>query len=255
MKKLVCIMLSVLMLLLCGCGTDADPLIKQELDNAVSAVNAETKLQCGYMLEITFGDQTVLYYAIGDAMWDRKAKTANAFFDQTYLGNSVVMENYFADGKMVTVENGEALAVKRDGDVLLSKFPYFMPETAVDGMEIIVGANSQGKTYTFVHQDTKALCESILGGDIYALVTAIKKPQKDKTVYGEGKCIYTVSGENLVSCRYEFDVKLFDTPAVTATYTPPESEYTLDLHITAKISYTHFGDKVEIQKYSTPDEE
>ena len=255
MKKITCIMLSVLFVLLCGCGTDADPLIKQELDNAVSAVNNQTKLKCDYMLEITFGDNTVLYYAMGDAVWDRESKTANAFFDQTYLGKSVEMENYFSNEKMVSVEDGYPLTIKRDGDVLLSKFPYFKVESAFEGNEIKVGANSFGKTYSFVHQDTKSLCESILGGDIYALVTAIKKPQKDKTVYGEGNCIYTVSEKGLESCRYEFDVKLYDTPSVTATYVPPESEYTLNLHVTAKITYTQFGGEVKIEKYSTPDEE
>lgn len=253
MKKLICICLSALFLL-CGCAEKADPQIKEELNSALDSVNAETKLSCDYMLEITFGDNSVLYYAKGDALWDRELKTANAFFNQTFLGASVEMENYFADNKMVTIENGEPITVERDADILLSKFPYFKPALPSEESKITVGNNSAGKTFTFTISDSKSLCENILGGDIYALATVIKKPQRDKTQYGEAKCVYTVADGKVSQLRYEFNVKLFDTPAVSANYVPPESEYTLDLKVVAKISYTSFGSDVTVEKYSTPDE-
>lgn len=254
MKRLICLMLSALMLF-CSCAEGEDNAqLKDELDSAVLAVNSEVKLTADYMLEITFGDSATLYYALGTASWDREQKIATAFFDQTYLGASVEMKNYFAGSEMVSVENGNPITVQRDGDILLTKFPYLKVFSADDGNSIVKGSNSQGNTYSFFASDTKTLCETILGGNIYDLVPQIKKPQEDKTQYGEAKCVYTVSEGRLLSCRYEFDIKLFDTPAVTANYTPPESEYTLDLHITAKISYTDFGDNVEIAEYATPDE-
>ena len=58
----------------------------------------------------------------------------------------------------------------------------------------------------------------------------------------------------VLSARYEFTVKLFDTPNGSANYTPPESEYTLELKVVAKVSYTDFGEGVKIEKYSSPDE-
>lgn len=242
-------MLSAL-LLLCACAEEQDPEIKADLDSAISAANAETRLSAEYMLEITFGNGTVLYYAMGDAAWDRTEKNANAFFDQTYLGSSVEMENYFSDGKMVSVENGNPIEVERDGDILMTKFPYFTPVSDDENPDIALSNNLSGTAYTFTRGDTRELCESILGGDIYALATVIKKPQKELTQYGNTKCVYTVSDGRLVSCRYEFDIKLFDTPAGNANYTPPESEYTLDLHVVAKLSYEGFGESVSVEEYS-----
>lgn len=249
MKKLICFLLVALMLLCCACDKDNNE-NRPQLDSALEAVNNQTKLECDYMLEITFGDKTVLYYAMGNAKWDRNEKVANAYFDQTYLGSSVVMENYFSGKEMVSVENGVPIIVERDGDILLSKFPYFKPMCAPQESKIEVGANSLGTTYSFDYADTKTLCENLLGGDVYALVPNIKKPQREKTQYTSGKCIYTEVDGMIASCRYEFDIKLYDTPMASANYNPPESDYTLDLHVTAKITYTDFGENVVIDEYS-----
>jgi hypothetical protein len=75
----------------------------------------------------------------------------------------------------------------------------------------------------------------------------LKKPQKEKTEYSDTKCVVTVKDGAVASARYEFDIKLFDTPSVVEGYTPPEKEYTIKLHITAKVVYEKFGDKVEIK--------
>ena len=77
-----------------------------------------------------------------------------------------------------------------------------------------------------------------------------KKPQKDLTEYGDVECIYTVKDGRIVSARFEFDMKLFDTPAYVPGYSVPEEEYTLNIHITAKVGYDKFGQDVVIKELS-----
>lgn len=250
MKKTLSLLLVLTMLLCWGCGEKPNPEIKKQMDSALETVNGETKLNCEYMLEITFGNGAVLYYAKGNAFWDREKLKAETLFDQTYLGNSVKMENYFADGIMYSLEDKVPLKVERDGEVMFTKFPYFKIPSCFGEGEIIPGTNSSGNSYKFYSAETKKLCDDILGGDIYALATVIKKPQPDKTQYSDTHCIYTEKDGKLVSARYEFTVKLFDTPASTSNYTPPESEYTLDVKVVAKLEYKNFGDEVEIKGYS-----
>ncbi len=254
MKKILSLLLAIAMLACWGCGEKPDPEIKKQMDSALETVNGETKLNCDYMLEITFGNGAVLYYAKGSAFWDRDLLKTETVFDQTYLGTSVKMENYFAHGIMYSVENNVPLKVERDGEALFSKFPYFKIPSCGDETAVTVGSNSSGTSYKFSRTDTKVLCEDILGGDIYALATVIKKPQPEKTEYSDTQCTYTENEGRLVSARYEFDIKLFDTPSGSANYTPPESEYTLDLHVVAKLEYKGFGDEVEIKDYSAPEE-
>ena len=84
--------------------------------------------------------------------------------------------------------------------------------------------------------DGKAFAESVVG-DLYSLVTAIKKPQREKTEYGKVACIIVVRGGTVESARYEYTVKLFDTPAYSKVYSAPESEYTVTVKVSAKITY------------------
>lgn len=222
----------------------------KELNSFADAVNSESRAEGEYLLSITFAN-AVLYHASGDVAWDREAKTAFADFSQTYLGDSSVMLNYFSDGKMISVDDGEVEESERDAEELFSKFPYFKVLTHdSSGGGITVGRNSTGTTYTFNRTDTKDIFDKLVGGDIYALVFSIQNPQPEKTQYGETQCVYMVVDGKLVSCRYEFDVKLFDTPAYVPGYSVPEDEYTIDLHVSAKITYENFGDTVEIGSYS-----
>ncbi|MBO5786634.1 MAG: hypothetical protein J6R45_04850, partial [Clostridia bacterium] len=69
----------------------------------------------------------------------------------------------------------------------------------------------------------------------------------------EAQCVYTVKDGRVLGVRYEFDVKLFDTPAYVPGYSVPESDYTVELHIVAKLSYENFGDQVEIKEYNAKD--
>ena len=245
----------MIFIFLCSCEepeVEPDAESVSELSAAIEATNRENRVSGKYMLEITFGDSAVLYYALGNAAWDCENKTASALFDQTYLGDSSVAANYFADGKLISVDDGEVMEFERDADTLFSRFPYAkLQEYKSEQGQIKVSSSAQGKTFTVKRSDTKELCDTVFGGDIYTIATVIKKPQYEKTQYGETECIYTVSDGKVIGCRYEFDVKLFDTPAyIPGGYSVPESEYTLDVHIVAKITYEKFGNGVEVSEYS-----
>ncbi|MBQ4317054.1 MAG: hypothetical protein IJC20_02280 [Clostridia bacterium] len=253
-KKLI-ILLCVLAFVLGSCGKQEETVDEEavsSLSEAINATNVETKFSGKYMLEITFGDSAVLYYALGNAAWDSEKGVASATFDQTYLGVSSVAANYFENGKMTSVDNGTVLELERDKDTLFSKFPYAkLPEYKSEYGNIVISESSQGKTYKIKRSDTKDLCDIVVGGDIYTIANVIKKPQPEKTQYGETECVYTVKDGKVVGCRYEFDVKLFDTPAYVpgGAYNVSESEYTLDIHVTAKVTYEKFGDDVEVLTY------
>lgn len=255
-KKLV-IILCVFAFILVSCGTEEETMVDEEvvssLNSAINATNNENKISGKYMLEITFGDSAVLYYALGNAAWDSAEGTASAVFDQTYLGVSSVGENYFADGKLISVDDGAVMEFDRDKDTLFSKFPYAkLPEYKSEYGNIAISASSLGKTYKIIRADTKELCDTVVGGDIYTIANVIKKPQPEKTEYGKTECVFTVKEGKVIGCRYEFDVKLFDTPAYIpgGAYSVPESEYTLDIHVTAKVTYEKFGDNVTVLTYN-----
>ncbi len=251
MKKRFLSIVLLLALILCGCAEKTekpDPELERELNSAISAVNLENRLSGEYMLEFSFGSNVTFYYAAGDIAWDREKKISNAVFDQTFMGESSKVENYFADEKMVSVDNGETITVDCKSEDILGKFPF----CTLDGFDTSFGAitvseNASGKVFSFSRNDTKALCDKVVGTDIYDLVGVLKKPQKEKTEYSDTKCLITVKDGAVASARYEFDIKLFDTPSHVDGYTPPEEEYTIKLHITAKVVYEEFGDKVEIK--------
>ena len=258
MKRNLTILALCLSLLFCGCSVEGgDTALTAELAEAISAVNSETRVSGSYMLEITAAGVTI-YYALGDISWDREANTAYAAFSQTYLGDSGETKNYFSAGTMMSVSGGETITTQRDSAEIFSKFPYaeIFPLPQTEEVSLTEKTSTVGRTVTVTRNDTKDIFNTVIGGDIFSLVGVIKKPQPEKTQYGETTCIYTLDENGvLTGCRYQFDVKLFDTPGYVPGYSVPESEYTLDLHITAKISYKQFGAEVEVPVYKGEGEE
>ncbi|MBQ3229640.1 MAG: hypothetical protein IJO64_00315 [Clostridia bacterium] len=252
--RALCLVLS-LAAVLCGCSSEnkASAEAVAELDSAIKATNGSDSAKGSYVLEITFGESSVLYYAKGDIEFDRAQKKAYADFDQTWLGSAVSVQNYYSNGRMTSVTNGEPLELERDENELFSKFPYSMLLPLEEDASIVLGNNSFGKTFSLARTDTSQICETVVG-DIYSLVSVIKKPQRDKTKYSDASVIYTVSEGKVVSCRYEFTAVLFDTPAYVPGYQPPESEYTVEVKVSAKVSYSEFGESVSVPDYSAPEE-
>lgn len=245
--KALCVAIS-LAAVFCGCsGENSTNAAAEELNGAVSAVNEENSVSGDYVLEITFGAGNVLYYSKGNIKFDRSERKAFADFSHTWLGTAAAVLNYYSDGIMISVSDGELLETERDADELFSKFPYSQLPLCEDGCKVSVGSNSLGKTFSLTRSDTEKICETVVG-DIYSLVTVIKKPQKDKTKYGDTTVTYTVSDGKAVACRYEFSVTLFDTPAYVPGYQPSESEYSVELKVSAKVGYSDFG--VEVTEYS-----
>ncbi len=257
MKKCFISCLLALSLLLCGCadsGSTNGELLT-ELNQAIESVNAEALVSGGYMIEITVSGVT-LYYAKGNIAFDRISNTAYNDFTQAYMGNSVVSQNYFANGKLVSVEKGNATSFDRTAEQIMGKFPYSKLLTLPENISgVTEKSSSVGRTVELVRTDTDVICDSVVGKDIYTLVSVIKKPQPDKTQYSDTNCIYTVKDGRVVGCRYEFTVKLFDTPAYVPGYSVPESEYTVDLAVVAKVNYEDFGEGVTVSEYSQTESE
>lgn len=257
MKRLIAVILSAL-LLLCGCRAEEKTNIN-DLNSAVETHNSETRFSGKYLLDITFGNESsgeygTLYYAAGNVAWDKDSEKVYAKFDQNYLGTAYVMENYFSKGVMISVEDGEAIKSERASEDLFSMFPYYslLPYDSNVCEGITKGNNISGTSYTFERSDTKALFGKIFGDGIYDIIvstTTMTSPQKEKTEYSNAKCVYTVSEGRIVSCRYEFDMTIFDTPAYIPGYTQEETKYTLKLHIVAKVEYDTEGEIV-INDYS-----
>lgn len=258
MRRAAIVFLLALSLLICGCADGQktqSAALAEELRGAISASNAETRVSGKYMLEITFEGVT-LYYALGDAAWDSEKKIASVIFTQTYLGDSSEAENYFSDGKVVSVDDGVGITVERDADEIFSKFPYArLADLPSDIGEITEKTSSVGRTLTLTRSDTASICDAVVGSDIFTLVGVLKKPQADKTQYSDTVCTYTVADGKIAGYRYEFDIKLFDTPAYIPGYSVPEEEYTLDLHVVAKMTYEKFGDGVTVPLYEKSESE
>ena len=252
MKKCLISCLLALSLLICGCadggGTNSELL--SELNGAIESVNAEARVSGGYLIEISVSGVT-LYYAKGNIAFDREKNVAFNDFTQTYMGKSVVSQNYFSNGRLVSVEKGKATEFDRTSEQILGKFPYSELMTLPENIgEITEKISSVGRTVELVRKDTSVICETVVGKDIYTLTGVIKKPQTDKTRYSDTKCVYTVKDGRVVGCRYEFTVTLFDTPAYVPGYSVPESEYTIDLSVVAKVNYDEFGEGITVSEYS-----
>ncbi|MBE6682771.1 MAG: hypothetical protein E7595_01320 [Ruminococcaceae bacterium] len=252
MKKLLPIILLITALLLCACSGESaqgESELYGALCSAIGETNSFSRLSGEYMLEITFGDSVTLYYALGNVAFDRESLSASAEFTQTYLGDSSKAANYASNGKTILVDDGVAYETGHNITELMQKFPYARIMSPNDESKITVSESRVGKSYSVVLDNSKEISEMIIGSDLYELASVIKKPQPEKTQYGEISCIYTISENKVVACRYEYDVKLFDTPSYVPGYSVPEDEYTLDIHIVAKISYTDFGSEAEIKEF------
>lgn len=258
MKIKAFVLLLCLSLLLCSCGGNGriDKEAVASLSDAIEATNSETRVSGKYMLEISFGDSVTLYYASGDAAWDLAEETAHAIFTQTYLGSTGEAENYYSDGVVLSVAESGSVEVEREPDELFSMFPYAKAFSLPDDIsELSVSQSTLGKTYTVKRSDTADICSKVIGGDIFTIVDVLKKPQADKTQYSDATCVYTVNDGRLTAYRYEFDVKLFDTPAYIPGYSVPEDEYTLELHVVARMSYNGFGSDVTVKEYEAESDE
>lgn len=252
MKKLFTIIILLTALLICACSGESaqsDPEIYNTLCLAIGETNSFSRLSGEYMLEITFGDSVTLYYALGNVAFDRESLSASAEFTQTYLGDSSKSANYASNGKTILVDDGVAYETGHDINELMQKFPYAKLMSPNNESEITVSESRVGKSYSVVLKNSMEISETIIGSDLYDLASVIKKPQPEKTQYGDISCIYTVSDNKVVACRYEYDVKLFDTPSYVPGYSVPEDDYTLDIHIVAKISYVDFGSEAEIKEF------
>lgn len=253
-KRLISLLLAVSLVSMFGCSDENaidNSETARELNSYAENINKESRANGKYFLSVTFGEGAVLYHADGDIAWDTESKRAYAEFGQTYLGDSSVMKNYITGGKVISVDDGEKSESTRDENELFSKFPYakiLLHDEKCSNISL--SESSVGTAYEFTRSDTKEIFDRLIGEDIFDLVFSIKNPQRDKTRYEDTKCIYTVKDGKIVSCRYEFDVKLFDTPAYVPGYTPPEEEYTIDLHISAKITYNSLGESVIIKEYT-----
>lgn len=248
MRRLAVLALAAV-LLLCACGENTQP-IAGEIERAVGALAAKTAFGGDYLLEISVSGEskTTLYYAKGVFGRDSAAKTAYTSFDQSWFGMSAVSENYYSDGRIVSINDGEVITAEREPDDVFLKFPYSAPEgygSSCRGLS--AEPNTRGKAVMFTRGGSSEFCESVVGGDLYTLAYVIKDPQPEKTVYGDVKCIYTLSGGELISAGYEFDVTLFDTPSYVPGYSQPEEDYSIKLHVVAKVNYS---DEYEIKEYS-----
>ncbi len=248
MKKLISLILTLSLMLLWGCDQQKDTAaVLEKAQAAVDNTNSQNPLSGEYVLEITFGEGSVLYYAKGDILWDREQTQAYGSFTQTYLGSSAKLENYYSNGTMVSVEEGNAVEVQRTAEDVFSKFPYFKLPSPQGN--ITKGTNTLGDSYKFTIDNTENLSNLVIGDDIFSLVNVLKKPQKDKTEYSQAQCIYTVKDDKVISAKYEFDIKLFDTPAYNPNYSQPESEYTITVHVSAKVSYDFSAEDISIPQY------
>ncbi|MBQ5837985.1 MAG: hypothetical protein IIW39_04855 [Clostridia bacterium] len=256
MKKCLLTCLLALSVLISGCadsGNTSDKLIS-ELNGAIGSVNSEDRASGEYLIEITVSGVT-LYYASGDIAFDRKADVAHNEFTSSYMGNSVVSQNYYSNGKLVSVEGTNSNVLDRTSEQIMGKFPYAkLLELPDEVSDVTEKSSSVGRTVELTRQDTAKIFETVVGDGIYSLATVIKKPQTDKTQFGDTKCTYTVKDGRAVGCRYEFTVKLFDTPAYVPGYSVPESEYTLELSVVAKVNYDCFGNDVKLYEYSQSEE-
>ena len=253
MKKLAFVCAAVCALLLCGCSENRDH--SPELNAAIKNRAAQKTLGGECMLEIAAAESAApVYYLRGQFACDKQEKTAFMEFDQTWLGMSSKAYNYFSDGEVINVTDGERFVQPREAEEILAKFPYFAPEPRRDTDGAVSRAEAaKGYTYSYTRKNDAAFCESVVGGDLYELVAVMKQPQTDKTVYGDVLFTCTADGDKLLSYGFEFEVTLFDTPAYVPGYSVPESEYTLKLRVTARITYGDGEISVKREEKSSAD--
>ncbi|PKM63123.1 MAG: hypothetical protein CVU97_01850 [Firmicutes bacterium HGW-Firmicutes-21] len=247
------LLLAVLAALLFGCGNNEDFSVVQ---GAVENTNAVKRYKANFVTDLTFenGSATLLFMQ-GEYSIDREKQIMSSSYVESYLGaSSSLVERYF-DGYVYTDIDINKTKYQRSADELFG-YMYFSEPIAFEEKDIknlSVRNSSEGTLYSFTVKsgyDEQLL--KLMGEGIYALAH-ITKPQTEKTRFSDINVEYIIAengeGEPILASRQMvFTMHLYQTPAYTPWYTPPESDYRLDLKVRIKVSYKDFGDEVEIQQ-------
>ena len=258
MKKSIALLLliSVFALALIGCQQKEE---YSDLSEAIENTNSKERYSANFLAEFTFdNDLVTLLFAQGFYSVDRDKNLLYSEFVQTHLGHSGRYTEICKDGYVYADLDGEKNRYKKN---TAEHLEYIYYSTALnfkyeDIDHLKTAENSDGTLYSFtVNGDYDDKLMTMLGEGIYS-TAQIKKPQKEKTRFGEIKCEYNLTEDEngiktLLSRQIVFKVYLYDTPPYSPTYTPPEEDYMLELKVRFKLSYKDFGEAVSIPEPDT----
>lgn len=258
MRRIIRILLTAVLAggLLSGCGEKAS---FGEVSAGIDNTNAIKRYQASFITEFTFEEEKVtLLYQQGSYSIDRDQQQLYADYVRTYFGASDKITEMYKDG-YVYQSNGSGRSKYQSKPEFLDYLQYAealnFNEKDISGLK--KDTNSSGTLYTFkVKSGYDERLKAVLGDNIYSL-TKLTKPQKEKTRFSEIACEYTFTqnkdGQTVLANRQiEFTVYLYDTPAYTPGYTPPEEDYMLELKVRIKVTYKDTG-SVEISEPVTTD--
>jgi len=244
--------LTIAILLTCFYGCDkSESFLK--VTTAVENTNAKQRYQAKYVVDMKFPG-AILTFEQGSYSIDRQQKKLYLNGVKSYLGTSKKLIEMYSEGYVYTDLDG----AKSKAEIVPEKFFNYLYYAQAfdfkyeDIKKLSVDTNSSGTLYTFTVEsgyDKQLL--ALMGDDVYSLAR-ITKPQTEKTRFSEIKCEYTVTDNKngepiLAGSQIAFTMFLYDTPAYTPGYTPPENDYMLELSVRLNVSYTAFGDEVSIE--------
>lgn len=252
-KRIGCVLLSCLLLLLPACNADEDEKKSFAPDNAlkqaVLAHNEKTTLSTAFAFNMTAtGGEESLVFTQGTVNYKAEDKLNLSGRVTQVNGDTGVTSNVYYKAGAYYNDNGSSkyYTVMGKDEVMNTFFCVSIPLPADADISAFRKAQTSGGTkyvYTARADSAAALFESNLYG-----YCGLRKPVRDKTRYGDAEFSYVVdAGGALKSFKISAEVTLCDTAAYYPNYSVPQSELEKSFDISFELTVKAEGEAVVIE--------
>lgn len=251
MRKIALVLAIAVICALPGCTDKAK---YSAAEKAVENTNSCQRQKVNYAVEMKIADESVtMMFSHGNYVIDRENGLMHSTSIETYIGTQSTQTQYYFDGYVYTDLDGSKTKYKGAADDVFGylQFAKVISFKKEDISKLKVNEDGTEVSFT-VKEGYKDQLWGLLGDGFYSLAKIVK-PQKEKTKIGSAECVLSIKNDSegnpiLSSYKLTFPVVLYDTPAYSPNYTPPEEDYMLEITVSLSLNFTSFGEEVTFEK-------
>ncbi len=251
--------LLALLLFLSACGEKKQEPIPP-LDTVITAVNAfngEDLRSVSFLLNVTEeGKEGSAFFTQGNTAYSKAKPVAmSGRVTQIYKGVGSTADIFYKAGAYYRGSEDSKYYLLMDKEVLLGQF-FCTDAPKLDENSVRYGRSAEtdaGTKYTLGVNVDKGFLKSLFEETLNTSI-GLRKPDKERTVYGEPECVYVISSnEKLVGFKISLDVTMYETPTYYPNYSVSDEELERRYKVEYEITVKAVGDKVEIISPVTKD--